>query len=69
MAFVKQGKTAAVKKDTRGKCHGCGIVNDHFLSDLKVVCKEAKKIIMASKRQEWQEKNKEWLQQRLRMIR
>ena len=33
LAFVKQGKTAAVKKAPKGKCHGCGMINDNFLSD------------------------------------
>ena len=33
VAFVKQGKNAAVKKSPKVKCHGCGMVNDHFLSD------------------------------------
>ena len=32
------------------------MVNYHFLSYCKVVSKEAKKMIMASKRQEWQAK-------------
>ena len=39
MAFIKQGNTAAVKKYNRGKCHGYGMVNDHFLSKCKVVSK------------------------------
>ena len=29
--FVEKGKTAAVKKAPKGICHGCGMVNDHFL--------------------------------------
>ena len=32
-ALVDQGKTAAGKKDPKRKCHGCGIVNENFLSD------------------------------------
>ena len=56
IAFVKKGETATVKKDPKGKCHRCGMVNDYFLSDCKVVSEEANKIIMAAKREEWQAK-------------
>ena len=31
VAFVKKWKTTAVKKAPKGECHGCGMVNDHFL--------------------------------------
>ena len=51
ISSVEQGKTAVVKKSPKGKCHGYGMVNDHFLSDFKVVSKEAKKMIMYSNRQ------------------
>ena len=34
------------------------MVNEHFLSERKVVSEEAKKIIMAAKRHEWQAKKK-----------
>ena len=58
MVYVKQGKTAAAKKATKGKFHGCGMVNDDFFSDFKVISEEAKKIIIAAKRHEWQAKKK-----------
>ena len=56
MSFVKQGKTASMKKTPKGKCHGCCMVNDHFLSYQKVVSKEAKKKIMATKKEEYKAK-------------
>ena len=52
MAFVDQGKTDAVKKYPKVKCHGCSMVNAHLLSELKVVSEDAKKIIMSDKRRE-----------------
>ena len=57
VAFVKQGNTDAVKKYPKGKYHGCGMVNDNFLPECKFVSEEAKKMILADKRQEWQAKN------------
>ena len=56
MVFVDQGKTSAVKKAPKGKCHGCGMVNDHFLSDYKVVSEETNKMIIFENSQEWQAK-------------
>ena len=29
--FVKQGKTTVAKKAPKGKFHGCGMVNNHFI--------------------------------------
>ena len=49
VASVDQGKTAAMK-DFKGKCHGCGMVNGHFLPDCKVVSEESKEMILAAKR-------------------
>ena len=56
MAFVNKGKTAAVKKAPKVKCQGCVMVNKHFLSNCKIISKEAKKMIMSAKRQEWKAK-------------
>ena len=43
VALSKKGKTAAVKKSPKGKCQGCGMVNNHFLSDCKVVSKNQRR--------------------------
>ena len=51
VAFVDQRNTSAAKKAPKGKCHKYGMFNDHLLSDCKVISEEAKKMIMASKRQ------------------
>ena len=58
MSFVENGKTAAVKKYTKGKYHGYGMVNYHLLSDRRFVSEEAKKMFMADKRQECQAKKR-----------
>ena len=55
-----------MKKAPKGNCHGYSMVNDPLPSDCKVVSEEAKKMVMDDKRQEWNEKNKDWSQQRLR---
>ena len=33
VAFIEQGQNDVVNKSPREKCHGCTMVNNHFLSD------------------------------------